>query len=96
MLQMKYYKKVLLHLIGVLLWSQRSIEIDQERCREDILYLDATVATYLTCDHTTIDAYYRIASGTATKKDFGLPVLHRCLSHVMKNAKDVSKVVIIT
>ena len=168
-------QKVFLHPKGVLLWSLRSIEVYQERCREDILYLDATgsiikkdkdsppfyvyelvvrnpkknssplpVATYLTCDHTTasvtyfleafltdvtraygrrgirapvfimcdgsmvlmqaicmtfarknlhdtINAYYRIASGTATEADFGLPVLHRCLSHMMKNAKDMCR-----
>lgn len=168
-------QQVFLHPKGVLLWSQRSIEIFQERCREDIVYLDATgsikkaekgsppfyiyelvvrnphkgssplpVATYLTCDHTTasvvyfleafqtdvarcfgrkglrppimlicdgsmvlmqaiclsfakknlndtINHYYSIASGTATKADFQVPVLHRCLSHVMKNAKDMCR-----
>ena len=168
-------QKVFLHPKGVLLWSLRSIEIFQERCREDIIYLDATgsikkkekgsppfyvyelvvrhptkkcsplpVATYLTCDHTTasvlyfleafqtdvarcygrkglrapimlmcdgsmvlmqaiclsfakknlhdtIDHYYSIASGTATKADFEVPILHRCLSHVMKNAKDMCR-----
>lgn len=166
-------QKVFLHPKGVLLWSQRGIEIYQERCREDIIYLDATgsikkkekgsppfyvhelvvrnpqkgssplpVATYLTFDHTTasvvyfleafqtdvarcfgrtgmqspimlmcdgsmvlmqaicltfakknlhdtINHYYSIASGTASKADFEVPILHRCLSHVMKNAKDV-------
>ena len=35
-------QKVFLHPKGVLLWSLRSIEIFQERCREDIIYLDAT------------------------------------------------------
>ncbi|XP_049333302.1 uncharacterized protein LOC125801146 isoform X2 [Astyanax mexicanus] len=35
--------------------------------------------------------YYTIASGKATKEDFDLPILHRCLSHVMKNAKDMCK-----
>lgn len=35
-------QEVFLHPKGVLLWSLRSIEIFQERCREDIIYLDAT------------------------------------------------------
>ncbi|XP_034551979.1 uncharacterized protein LOC117821656 [Notolabrus celidotus] len=168
-------QKVFLHPKGVLLWSQRSFEIYQERCREDIVYLDATgsikkkekgsppfyvnelvvrhphkgssplpVATYLTCDdttasvtyfleafltdvaraygrqamrsplmlicdgsvvlmqaiclsfvkrnlHDTINLYYRISTGIATKGDFEVPVLHRCLSHVMKNAKEMCR-----
>lgn len=168
-------QKVFVHPKGVLLWSIRSIEIFQERCKEDIVYLDATgsikkkekgsppfyvyelvvrnpqkgsppfpVATYLTCDHTTasvtyfleafltdvariygreamrspimlvcdgsmvlmqaicfsfakknlhdtINCYYQIASGKATKADFKVPVLHRCLSHIMKNAKEMCK-----
>ncbi|KAI4796471.1 hypothetical protein KUCAC02_026973 [Chaenocephalus aceratus] len=168
-------QKVFVHPKGVLLWSIRSIEIFQERCKEDIVYLDATgsikkkekgsppfyvyelvvrnpqkgsppfpVATYLTCDHTTasvtyfleafltdvariygreamrspimlvcdgsmvlmqaicfsfakknlhdtINCYYQLASGKATKADFKVPVLHRCLSHIMKNAKEMCK-----
>lgn len=166
-------QKIMLQPKGVLLWSQRGIEIYQERCREDIVYLDATgsimrkekgsppfyvyelvvrnpqknssplsVAAYLTCDHTTasvtyfleafqtdvarhfgrkgmrspimilcdgsmvlmqaiclsfakkslqdtINHYYKIASGKGTKEDFDVPILHRCLSHVMKNAKEM-------
>ncbi len=35
-------QKVMLHPKGVLLWSQKSIELYQDRCREDIIYLDAT------------------------------------------------------
>lgn len=148
----------------------------QERCQEDIVYLDATgsimwkqkgsppfyvyelvvrnphknlsplpVATYLTCDHTTasvnffleafqtdvprcfgrkgmrspimilcdgsmvlmqaiclsfaqkkperhvINHYCNIASGKGKKEDFEVPILHRCLSHVMKNAKEMCR-----
>ncbi|XP_039657009.1 uncharacterized protein LOC120559388 [Perca fluviatilis] len=168
-------QKVMLHPKGVLLWSRRGIEIYQERCQEDIVYLDATgsimrkqkgsppfyvyelvvrnphknssplpVATYLTCDHTTasvnyfleafqtdvarcfgrkgmqspimilcdgsmvlmqaiclsfakknlkdtINHYYNIASGKGKKEDFVVPILHRCLSHVMKNAKEMCR-----
>lgn len=35
-------QKVMFHPKGVLLWSSRSIEMYQERCQEDIVYLDAT------------------------------------------------------
>lgn len=168
-------QKVMLHPKGVLLWSKRSIHIYQERCQEDIIYLDATgsimrretgsppfyvyelvvrnphktsspfpVATYLTCDHTTasvlyfleafltdvamwfgrkgmrspvmvicdwsivlmqaicmafakknltdtINHYYNIASGKGKPEDFDVPILHRCLSHVMKNAKEMCR-----
>lgn len=166
---------VFLHPKGVLLWSLQSIAIYHDRCREDIVYLDATgsiktkekgsppfyvyqlvvrntkkncspfpVATYLTCDHTTasvtyfleafltdearcygqkkvrspimlmcdgsivlmqaislsfgkknlhdaINHYFNIASGIAIKRDFEVPRLHRCLSHVMKNAKEMCR-----
>nr|XP_046226495.1 uncharacterized protein LOC124049206 [Scatophagus argus] len=168
-------QKVFLHPKGVMLWSLRSIDVFQERCREDIVYLDATgsikkkekdcppfyvyelvvrspkknssplpVATYLTCDHTTasvtyfleafqtdvarsygrkgmrspimiicdgsmvlmqaiclvfakknlqdtMNHYYNIASGRATVADFKVPILHRCLSHVMKNTKEMCR-----
>ena len=112
-----------MHPKGVLLWSLRSIELYQERCWEDIVYLDATgssknkrryffeafqtdvARTYgqigmwstimLVCDglmvlmqaiclsfakknlHDTINHYYSIASGKATKADFEVPILHR-------------------
>lgn len=166
---------VILHPKGVYLWSKRGIEIFNQRCQEDIVYLDATgsimkkkagspptyvyelvvrnpkkgsspltVGTCLTCDHTTasvtsfllsfmtnvaktfgskgmhypkmvicdgsmvlmqsiclafagkklhetINHYYKIATGKGKKEDFEVPILHRCLSHVMKNAKDICK-----
>lgn len=37
----------------------------------------------------TINHYYKIASGKGTKEDFEVPILYRCLSHVMKNAKEM-------
>lgn len=41
--------------------------------------------------HKTINHYYNIVSGKAKKEDFEVPILHRRLSHVMKNAKDICK-----
>lgn len=38
-----------------------------------------------------IDHCYNIASGQGKKADFKLPLLHRCLSHIMKNAKDMCR-----
>lgn len=35
-------QKIMLHSKGVLLWSHRGIEIHQERCQKDIVYLDVT------------------------------------------------------
>lgn len=35
--------------------------------------------------------YYFIVTGQGKKEAFQLPLLHRCLSHVMKNAKDLCK-----
>ncbi len=168
-------QKVFLEPKGVTLWSSKSISIFHERCKEDIIYLDATgsikskekgsppyyvyelgvrnpqkgkspfpVATYLTSDHTTasvtyfleafvtdvtrlygqqgrmsplmimcdgsmvlmqaislsfgrksltdaINHYYNIASGQGTTADFRIPLLHRCLSHIMKNAEDMCR-----
>lgn len=39
----------------------------------------------------TINHYYNIACGKGTKEDFEVPILHRCLSHDMKNAKDMCR-----
>lgn len=41
--------------------------------------------------HDTINHYYSIAIGKGPKADFEVPVLHRCRSHVMKNAKDMCR-----
>lgn len=164
-------QKVLLHPRGVMLWSKNTIRLFHQRCRDDIVYLDATgsivkkpqgksapfyvyelvvrnptkgaspipVATYVTCQHTTasvlffmesfqtdyyklfgrksvrrpvmimcdgslvlmqvvaysfcklpldvlISMYYDIVTGQL-KDVIKLPILHRCLSHIMKNAK---------
>jgi len=35
-------QKVILHPKGVMLWSKKSIKIFHQRCKEDIVYLDAT------------------------------------------------------
>ncbi|RXN13015.1 hypothetical protein ROHU_009919 [Labeo rohita] len=169
-------QKVILHPKGVMLWSKKSIDIFHQRCKEDIIYLDATgsivkkskqpgtspfyiyelvvrnpnkgsspfpAATYVTCDHTTssvlyflsafqtdhakqygqknispvmiicdgsmvlmqaislvfcqtnlnalLQSYYQILTGKGTAEDFSRPILHRCLSHIMKNAKSLCK-----
>ncbi len=36
-----------------------------------------------------LQSYYRILTGKGTEEDFSLPILHRCLSHIMKNAKSL-------
>ncbi|KAK7127267.1 hypothetical protein R3I94_018454 [Phoxinus phoxinus] len=168
-------QKVILHPKGVMLWSKKSIKIFHQRCKEDIVYLDATgsivkkskhstgpfyvyelvvrnpnkgsspfpVATYVTCDHTTssvmyflsafqtdhakqyghknisplmiicdgsmvlmqsislvfcqtnlnalLQNYFQILTGKGTTEDLSLPIVHRCLSHIMKNAKSLCK-----
>lgn len=38
-----------------------------------------------------IDHYYNIASGQGTKADFKILLLDRCLSHIMKNTKDMCR-----
>ena len=35
--------------------------------------------------------YFAIVTGQATYDAIGLPILHRCLSHVMKNAKELCR-----
>lgn len=168
-------QKVILYPKGVMLWSKKSIDIFHQRCKEDIVYLDATgsivkkrkhstgpfyvyelmvrnsnkgsspfpAATYVTCDHTTssvlyflsafqtdhakqyghknirplmiicdgsmvlmhaislgfcqtnlnalLQSYYQILTGKGTAEDFSLSIVHRCLSHIMKNAKSLCK-----
>ncbi|CAM4566181.1 unnamed protein product [Leuciscus chuanchicus] len=168
----KILQKVLLHPRGVMLWSQRSIRLFHQRCKTDVVYIDATgsiiqkkkgksapfyiyelvvrhpikgaspvpVATYVTCDHTTssvtyflesfqtdyyrlfgktslrrpvmimcdgslvllqavsltfckvslgqlLQMYYEVVTGKLRDEELNMPILHRCLSHVMKNAK---------
>ena len=164
-------QKVILHPKGVMLWSKNTIGLFHQRCRDDIVYIDATgsivqkargksapfyvyelvvrhpikgsspipVATYVTCQHTTasvlffmesfqtdyyklfgrksvrrpvmiicdgslvlmqavaysfckhsleslLSVYYDIVTGQL-KEVMNMPILHRCLSHIMKNAK---------
>ncbi|XP_056602872.1 uncharacterized protein LOC130419888 isoform X2 [Triplophysa dalaica] len=38
-----------------------------------------------------VQSYFRILTGKGTAEDFDLPILHRCLSHIMKNAKSLCK-----
>ncbi|XP_028991434.2 uncharacterized protein LOC114846544 isoform X3 [Betta splendens] len=169
-------QKIQMHPKGVMLWSKKMLSLFYQRCRDDIVYLDATgsiiqkekgrsapfyvyelvvrhpskgsspvpVATYVTNDHTTasvsfflasfvtdlirqhgqkiktrpvmficdgsivllqslsynfcgvslqelLNRYYNIVTGQAPEDSIRLPILHRCLSHVMKNAKDLCK-----
>ncbi|XP_034067934.1 uncharacterized protein LOC117543645 isoform X1 [Gymnodraco acuticeps] len=169
-------KKIIAHPKGVMLWSNKTIDLFHDRCREDIVYVDATgsivkkakgktspfyvyemvvrnpfkgsspvpVATYITNDHTTasisfflgsfltdvirlhgrgakqrpvmlicdgstvlmesmaynfcgvslqelLSRYYSIVTGQAKHDCIRLPIMHRCLSHVMKNAKDLCR-----
>jgi len=87
-------QKIILKPEGVMLWSERTINLFYERSREDIVYLDATgsivkkakgestpfyiyelvvrnpvkgcspvpVATYVTCEHTTASVSYFLGS----------------------------------
>ncbi|KAL7839365.1 hypothetical protein SRHO_G00260230 [Serrasalmus rhombeus] len=38
-----------------------------------------------------LQKYFNIVTGKGTVEDFSHPILHRCLSHVMKNAKTLCK-----
>lgn len=38
-----------------------------------------------------IQLYYEIITGQFTGEKFDIPILHRCLSHILKNAKDLCK-----
>lgn len=38
-----------------------------------------------------LNHYHMIATGKAKLADFQIPVLHRCLSHIMKNAKEMCR-----
>lgn len=169
-------QKIVLHPKSVILYCSKTLNVLFERCKEDIVYLDATgsivqkgkgqtsafyryelvvrhpnkgssplpVATYVTSDHTTASVsyflgsvvtdfmrkhgpkaktrpvmllcdgsvvllqslsynfcgvslqellcrYFRIVTGEASEECIGLPILHRCLSHIMKNAKGLCK-----
>ncbi|XP_073705879.1 uncharacterized protein [Garra rufa] len=169
-------QKVMMHPKGVMLWSNKTLSVFYKRCKNDIVYLDATgsvikknsaesppyyvyelvvrnpsrgasplpVATYVTCDHTTasvtyflqafqtdvirmygnvaikrpvmiicdgslvlmqsisitfcrtgledlLQKYFLLITGQHPTETFDLPILHRCLSHIMKNAKALCK-----
>lgn len=167
-------QRVMMHPKGIMLWSRKTLSVFFQRCKEDIVYMDATgsiirkdsaetrpyyvyelvvrnpskgasplpIATYLTCDHTTATyflqafqtdlskmygkrankrpvmiicdgslvllhslsmtfcrtsledlmlKYFQLVTGQHPTEKFDLPSLHRCLSHIMKNAKDLCK-----
>lgn len=169
-------QKIILQPKSIMLWCDKTLNLFYERCKSDIVYLDATgsivhkgkgqtapfyvyemvvrhpskgsspvpVATYLTNDHTTTSVsyflgsfvtdlrrlhgrrvnkrpamlicdgsivllqalsynfcglslqellckYYHITTGQGQEDSIGLLILHRCLSHVMKNAKDLCR-----
>ncbi len=169
-------QKVMMQPKGVMLWSNKTLSVFYKRCKNDIVYLDATgsvikkstaesppyyvyelvvrnpskgasplpVATYVTCDHTTasvtyflqafqtdvirmygnvaikrpvmiicdgslvlmhsisitfcrtgledlLQKYFLLITGQHPTETFDLPILHRCLSHIMRNAKDLCK-----
>ena len=169
-------QKYVLEPKSVMLWSQGTIQLFEERSKIDVVYIDATgsvlrrpkgdtapyyvyevvvrhpckgkspvpAATYVTCDHTTASLsfflgsfmtdcvrnhgstvkkrpimvmcdgslvlmqsvainfcgmtlkelqmrYYELITGNGQPEDLKLPITHRCLSHVMKNAKDLCK-----
>ncbi|XP_026012681.1 uncharacterized protein LOC113015007 isoform X3 [Astatotilapia calliptera] len=169
-------QRVLLHPKGIMLWSTKTLSVFYQRCKEDIVYFDATgsiiskdnasanpyyvyevivrnpfkgssplpTATFVTCDHTTasvtyflqafqteltrmygsrankrpvmiicdgslvllqsiavtfcrasledlLERYFQVITGQLDTDNFNIPILHRCLSHIMKNAKDLCK-----
>lgn len=38
-----------------------------------------------------LQMYYEVVTGKLRDEEFKIPILHRCLSHVMKNAKAFCK-----
>uniref|UniRef100_A0A669CZJ1 PHD-type domain-containing protein n=4 Tax=Oreochromis TaxID=8139 RepID=A0A669CZJ1_ORENI len=169
-------QRVLLHPKGIMLWSKKTLSVFYQRCKDDIVYFDATgsiiskdnasatpyyvyevivrnpfkgssplpTATFVTCDHTTasvtyflqafqteltrmygsrankrpvmiicdgsmvllqsiamtfcrasledlLERYFQVITGQLDTDNFNIPILHRCLSHIMKNAKDLCK-----
>uniref|UniRef100_A0A1A8B0C6 Ubiquitin-like protease family profile domain-containing protein n=1 Tax=Nothobranchius furzeri TaxID=105023 RepID=A0A1A8B0C6_NOTFU len=169
-------QRVLLHPKGIMLWSQKTLIVFYQWCKDDIVYFDATgsiiskdnasatpyyvyeiivrnpfkgssplpTATFVTCDHTTasvtyfvqafqteltrmygsrankrpvmiicdgslvllqsiaitfcrasledlLERYFQVITGQLDTDNFNIPILHRCLSHIMKNAKDLCK-----
>ena len=61
-------------------------------CDGSIVLMQAiTLAFGRTSLNNALDHYYNVASGHGKKTDFSIPLLHRCLNHIMKNAKCMCK-----
>lgn len=61
-------------------------------CDGSVVLLQALAQTIFSCNLNNIMyMYYRIITGKATMKDCSITILHRCLSHLMKNAKSLCK-----
>lgn len=61
-------------------------------CDGSLVLMQAiTIVFCKTTLQALLQSYYNILTGKGTAEDFGHPVLHRCLSHNMKNAKTLCK-----
>nr|XP_019961581.1 PREDICTED: uncharacterized protein LOC109641528 [Paralichthys olivaceus] len=56
-----------------------------------VLMQTLTMAFCKTNLNALLHSYYNILTGKGTAQDFSHPILHRCLSHIMKNAKTLCK-----
>ncbi|XP_019720910.1 uncharacterized protein LOC109513130 [Hippocampus comes] len=61
-------------------------------CDGSIVIMQALCLSFMKTNLTnTIEHYYAIISGKGKSADFDIPVLHRCRSHLMKNAKEICR-----
>jgi len=68
-------QKVILHPKGVMLWSKKSIKIFHQRCKEDIVYLDATGSIVKKSKHSTGPFYvYELVVRNPNKGSSPFPV----------------------
>lgn len=61
-------------------------------CNGSIVLLQAISWTFLRLNlEDLLQRYFEVITGQLSTEKLDLPILHRCLSHIMKNAKDLCK-----
>ncbi|CAI5682336.1 unnamed protein product [Oreochromis niloticus] len=56
------------------------------------LVLQSTAVTFCRASlEDLLERYFQVITGQLDTDNFNIPILHRCLSHIMKNAKDLCR-----
>lgn len=74
------------------IWGKKNISPLMVICDGSMVLLQATSMAFCkTNRNALLHSYYNVLTGKGTSQDFSHPILHHCLSHIMKNAKTLCK-----